>query len=35
MREGLAGLLERCGFEVVGQAGNASELLSWCASLTS
>ena len=27
MREGLAGLLERSGFEVVGQAGNASELL--------
>ena len=27
MREGLAGLLERCGFEVVGQAGNGSELL--------
>ena len=27
MREGLAGLLERSGFEVVGQCGNASELL--------
>src|SRR4029077_11302483 len=27
MREGLAGLLERFGFEVVGQSGNASELL--------
>jgi DNA-binding NarL/FixJ family response regulator len=27
MREGLAGLLERSGFEVVGQAGNASELI--------
>src|SRR3954447_14274756 len=27
MREGLAGLLERSGFEVVGQSGNASELL--------
>src|SRR5260370_38930157 len=26
MREGLAGLLERAGFEVVGQCGNASEL---------
>jgi DNA-binding NarL/FixJ family response regulator len=27
MREGLAGLLERTGFDVVGQSGNASELL--------
>jgi YesN/AraC family two-component response regulator len=27
MREGLAGLLERSGFDVVGQSGNASELL--------
>src|SRR4029079_5000471 len=27
MREGLAGLLERSGFEVVGQCGNASELI--------
>ena len=27
MREGLAGLLARSGFEVVGQSGNASELL--------
>jgi DNA-binding NarL/FixJ family response regulator len=27
LREGLAGLLERSGFEVVGQCGNASELL--------
>src|SRR4051794_41913624 len=27
MREGLAGLLERSGFEVVGQSGNASELI--------
>jgi serine/threonine-protein kinase PknK len=27
MREGLAGLLERSGFEVVGQCGNATELL--------
>src|SRR3954453_13763237 len=27
MREGLAGLLERSGFEVVGQSGNGSELL--------
>jgi DNA-binding NarL/FixJ family response regulator len=27
MREGLAGLLERSGFEVVGQCGNASELV--------
>src|SRR3984893_492917 len=27
MREGLAGLLERSGFEVVGQSGNASDLL--------
>ncbi len=27
LREGLASLLERCGFEVVGQAGDASELL--------
>jgi DNA-binding NarL/FixJ family response regulator len=27
MREGLAGLLARSGFEVVGQCGNASELL--------
>ena len=28
MREGLAGLLERGGYEVVGQAGDGSELLS-------
>src|SRR6267154_1972656 len=27
MREGLAGLLDRSGFEVVGQCGNASELI--------
>src|SRR5258705_13964385 len=27
MREGLAGLLERSGFDVVGQSGNASELI--------
>ena len=27
MREGLAGLLERSGFEVVGRCGNPSELL--------
>jgi len=27
LREGLAGLLERSGFEVAGQCGNASELL--------
>jgi DNA-binding NarL/FixJ family response regulator len=27
MREGLASLLERSGFEVVGQSGNASELI--------
>jgi serine/threonine-protein kinase PknK len=27
MREGLAGLLERSGFDVVGQCGNASELI--------
>jgi DNA-binding NarL/FixJ family response regulator len=27
LREGLAGLLERSGFEVVGQCGNASELV--------
>ena len=27
MREGLAGRLERSGFEVVGQSGNASELI--------
>jgi len=27
MREGLAGLLERSGFEVVGQSGNASEVI--------
>src|SRR4029078_7027102 len=27
MRAGLAGLLERSGFEVVGQSGNASELI--------
>ena len=27
MREGLAGLLERSGFDVVGQCGNASELV--------
>jgi YesN/AraC family two-component response regulator len=28
LREGLATLLDRAGFEVVGQAGDASELLS-------
>src|SRR5213592_3317133 len=28
MREGLAGLLERSGFEVVGQAGDAAELIA-------
>jgi DNA-binding NarL/FixJ family response regulator len=28
MREGLAGLLERSGFEVVGQCGSASELVA-------
>jgi DNA-binding NarL/FixJ family response regulator len=28
LREGLAGLLERAGFEVVGQSGNASDLLA-------
>ena len=28
LREGLAGLLERSGFEVVGQCGNASELIA-------
>jgi DNA-binding NarL/FixJ family response regulator len=28
LREGLAGLLERSGFEVVGQAGNSPELLA-------
>ena len=27
LREGLAGLLERSGFQVVGQCGNASELI--------
>src|SRR3954447_25829359 len=27
MREGLAGLLERAGFDVVGQSGNASDLV--------
>src|ERR1700755_2198617 len=27
MREGLAGLLDRSGFEVVGQCGNGSELI--------
>jgi DNA-binding NarL/FixJ family response regulator len=27
LREGMAGLLERSGFEIVGQAGNASELI--------
>jgi YesN/AraC family two-component response regulator len=27
LREGLAGLLERSGFEVVGQAGNSAEVL--------
>jgi DNA-binding NarL/FixJ family response regulator len=27
MREGLAGLLERSGFDVIGQCGNASELV--------
>src|SRR6185436_9591184 len=27
IREGLAGLLERSGFEVVGQSGNASDLV--------
>jgi DNA-binding NarL/FixJ family response regulator len=28
LREGLATLLDRAGFDVVGQAGDASELLS-------
>jgi DNA-binding NarL/FixJ family response regulator len=28
LREGLASLLDRCGFEVVGQAGNGTELLT-------
>src|SRR3954466_2548684 len=28
LREGIAGLLERAGFEVAGQAGDAAELLS-------
>jgi DNA-binding NarL/FixJ family response regulator len=28
LREGLASLLERCGFEVVGQAGDSAELLT-------
>src|SRR6266702_6246168 len=28
LREGLAGLLDRSGFEVVGQAGNSTELLA-------
>jgi len=28
LREGLASLLERAGFDVVGQAGNATELLA-------
>ena len=28
LREGLAGLLERSGFEIVGQAGNPSELIA-------
>jgi DNA-binding NarL/FixJ family response regulator len=28
LREGLAGLLERSGFEVVGQCGNASDLIA-------
>jgi len=28
LREGMAGLLERSGFEVVGQSGNASELMA-------
>ena len=28
LREGLASLLERSGFEVVGQAGDATELLA-------
>jgi DNA-binding NarL/FixJ family response regulator len=28
LREGLAGLLDRSGFEVVGQCGNASELIA-------
>lgn len=28
LREGMAGLLERSGFEVVGQCGNASELMA-------
>jgi DNA-binding NarL/FixJ family response regulator len=27
LREGMAGLLERSGFEIVGQAGNAAELI--------
>jgi len=28
LREGMAGLLERSGFEVVGQCGDASELVA-------
>jgi len=28
LREGLAGLLERSGFEIVGQGGDASELIA-------
>ncbi len=28
LREGLASLLERCGYQIVGQAGDGSELLS-------
>jgi DNA-binding NarL/FixJ family response regulator len=28
LREGLASLLDRCGFDVVGQSGNGAELLT-------
>ena len=34
LREGLASLLERSGFEIVGQAGDASELLTLVKELT-
>ncbi len=34
LREGLASLLERSGFEIVGQAGNSAELLSRVRALT-
>jgi DNA-binding NarL/FixJ family response regulator len=32
LREGMASLLEQHGFEVIGQSGDATELLSSCAS---